>query len=399
MGDEVQLDWNSATYLADPYPFLHRLRSRDPIHRHQSGFWLVTRYDDALAILRDRRFIRGIGPGSSSPSLQPELLSPVQFLLAYGILWQDPPDHTRLRRLLNKAFTPAVVDELRPKIEEMVVQLLDGMGAGNEIELIAEFAYPLPVMVIAELLGVPTEDRDDFRQWSRDLAGAFDPARDADARQRGQDAIAWYMDFFRKLINERRTRPRNDLISAMIAAQEAGEGLSESELLANAIFLFVAGHETTIGLLGNGILALIRAPDELARLRDDPTLVESAVEELLRYDSSQQTIFFTVAEEVSWGDRLIRPGETVLIMVGAVNRDPARFPDPDRLDLARTDNRHLTFSHGIRYCLGAPLARAQAQIAIPALFRRFPDLALAGEPTWQETMFIRGLKSMPARVS
>jgi cytochrome P450 len=185
----------------------------------------------------------------------------------------------------------------------------------------------------------------------------------------------------------------------MITAQEAGEGLSESELLANAIFLFVAGHETTIGLLGNGILALLRYPDQLARLRDDAALAESAVEELLRYDGSQQTIFFTVAEEVAWGDRLIKPGETVLIMVGAVNRDPARFSDPDRLDIARADNRHLAFSHGIHYCLGAPLARAQAQIAIPALFQRFPDLALAGEPTWQKTMFIRGLKSLPARVS
>jgi pimeloyl-[acyl-carrier protein] synthase len=392
----IKLEWASPAFLADPYPFYHRLRAADPIHRHESGFWLVTRYADAVAMLRDPRFVRPPGPASKDISLmEQEQLSPREFLRAYGILWQNPPDHTRLRRLVNRAFTPGVVDALRPGIQAIVKSLLDAAQERERTDLIADLAYPLPVRVIAELLGVPIADHDSFRQWSRDLVGAFDPARGPDAARLGNAAIERFMSYFRELIAERRARPRDDLLSALIGARDAGERLSEQELLANVIFLFVAGHETTVGLIGNGTLALLRHPDQIAKLRHDPELASSAVEELLRYDSPEQTIFWTVTEDVTWGGKLIRPGEEALIMVGAVNRDPERFADPDRLDLTRADNRHLAFSHGIHFCLGAPLARAQAQIAIPGLLRRFPELAVADEPVWQATMFIRGLRSLP----
>ena len=263
------------------------------------------------------------------------------------------------------------------------------------MDLVADLAYPLPVRVIAELLGVPPEDHDTFRDRTRDLVGAFDPARGPGAAERGSSAIEGFVSYFTELIAARRARPADDLLSALLAARDAGAQLSEREILANVIFLFVAGHETTVGLIGNGVLALLRNPDQLVRLRRTPSLAEAAVEELLRYDSPEQTIFWTVAEDVTWESRRFEPGGEVLILVGAVNRDPARFPDPDRLDLARADNRHLAFSHGTHYCLGAPLARAQGQIAVTELLRRFPDLALAGEPEWQSTFFIRSLRSLP----
>jgi cytochrome P450 len=263
------------------------------------------------------------------------------------------------------------------------------------MDLIPDLAYPLPVRVIAELLGVPLRDRDTVREWSRDLVGAFDPARGPDAAESGNRAIEAFMSYFSEVIEERRARPRDDLLSQLIAARDAGEHLSDRELLANVVFLFVAGHETTVGLIGNGVLALLRHPDQLARLREDAGLAASAVEELLRYDSPQQTIFWTITENVEWGGKSILPGQEVLILVGAVNRDAAQFPEPDQLDVTRANNRHLAFSHGIHYCLGAPLARAQAHIAIPALIQRFPDLTLAAEPEWQKTFFIRELKSLP----
>jgi hypothetical protein len=392
----IQLDWSSPAFLADPYPFYHRLRAADPVHLHETGFWLVTRYADAVAILRDPRFARPPGPAAENVDslVERDQLSPREFLRAYGILWQNPPDHTRLRRLVNKAFTPGVVNALRPKIQAIVDDLLHAAQERGGADLIADLAYPLPVQVIAELVGVPLEDRDSFRTWSLDLVGAFDPARGHDAMQRGNMAVEAFVHYFRDLITERRARPREDLLSALIAAQDAGDRLSERELLANVIFLFVAGYETTVGLIGNGVLALLRHPDQLAELRGDPALAASAVEELLRYDSPQQTIFWAVTEDVCWGDKVIRPGQEVLIMVGAVNRDPERFEEPDRLDLTRADNRHLAFSHGIHFCLGAPLARAEGQIAIPAVIRRFPNVALAAEPEWQPTVFIRRLSSL-----
>jgi pimeloyl-[acyl-carrier protein] synthase len=397
MAAAVTLDWASPAFLADPYPFYHRLRAVEPVHRHESGFWLVTRYDDAVAMLRDRRFIRpsDLSPEDVESLTEQNRLTPRQFLWAYGILWRNPPDHTRLRRLLNKAFTPGVVDALRPEIQSIVEALLDAAREQGRLDLIPDLAYPLPVRVIAELLGVPLADRDTVREWSRDLVGAFDPARGPDAAERGNRAIESFMSYFSDVIVERRARPRDDLLSNLIAAQDAGEQLSDRELLANVIFLFVAGHETTVGLIGNGVLALLRHPDQLARLRDEAGLAASAVEELLRYDSPEQTIFWTVTENLEWGGKSIEPGQEVLILVGAVNRDAAQFPEPDRLDVARADNRHLAFSHGIHYCLGAPLARAQAQIAIPALIQRFPDMTLAGEPEWQRTFFIRELRSLP----
>jgi hypothetical protein len=400
MAAAVTLDWTSPAFLADPYPFYRRLRESEPLHRHETGFWLVTRYADAVAMLSDGRFARPRSPASEDGArlTGQDDVSPREFLSSNGILWRNPPEHTRLRRLVNKAFTPAVVQALRPEIESLVDELLDASEGFGRMDVIADLAYPLPVRVISQLLGLPREDFDMFRAWSRDLVGAFDPARGPDAVERGNSAIAAFMGYFSDLVAERRARPRDDLLSALITARDAGDALSEDELLANVIFLFVAGHETTVGLIGNGVLALLRHRDQLVKLRDDPALAASAVEELLRYDSPQQTIFWTVTEDVVWDGKRIEPGQEVLILVGAVNRDPERFPDPDRLDVTRSDNRHLAFSHGIHYCLGAPLARAQGHVAIPALISRFREVTLAAEPDWQHTFFIRGLRSLPVRV-
>jgi pimeloyl-[acyl-carrier protein] synthase len=399
MATTVTLDWSSPDFLADPYPAFHRLRDADPVHWHESGFWLVTRYEDAAAILRDPRFVRPRGPGVDvERSGGDAYTSPRELLQAFGILWQNPPDHARLRRLVNRAFTPGVVDALRPRIQAIVDDLLHAARGRERVDLVPELAYPLPVRVIAELLGVPLADRAMFRGWSSDLVGAFDPARGPGAVERGNSAIEAFLGYFSDLIQERRASPGDDLLSALIEARDAGDRLTEHELLANVVFLFVAGYETTVGLIGNGVLALLRNPDQLAKLREDPGVTTSAVEELLRYDSPQQTIFWTVAEDVTWDDKRIRPGQEVLILVGAANRDPARFPQPDRLDVCRNDNRHLAFSHGVHFCLGAPLARAEAQIAIPSLLRRFPGLALADEPEWQPTFFIRALKSLSVQI-
>lgn len=394
----VKLDLTEPAFVEDPYPFYRQLREDGPIHWHENGFWMVMRYADAVDMLQDPRFIR---PPTKSPDELERLiengeLSPAAFLNSYGILWQNPPDHTRLRRLFTKAFTPRVVDGLRPNIRGNMDRLLDLVADKEQMELIDDVAHPLPILVIMEMLGVPMEDRGQLREWGQDLIATFDPfQRDEETQERGNTAIANFMEYFRGLIERRRSQPTDDLLSSMISVQDEGEKLSDRELLANAIFLFVAGHETTTGLIGNGVLALLLNQDQREKLYADPSLIDGAVEELLRYDSSQQTIFFTVSESINWAGQEIKPGELVLIMVGSVNRDPDRFSDPDSLDITRSDNRHLAFSHGIHYCLGAPLARAHAQIAIPALFQRFPDLSLAGTPKWQETIFIRGLSDLP----
>ena len=390
------LNFFDPAFLEDPYPAYHRLRVEDPVHRHPLGFYVLTRYDDVAGFLRDPRFGKGgyqalfesrFGTGPNGP------------WLPTSMLFRDPPDHTRLRALVSKAFTPRVVETLRPHVEAIVERLLDRVADLPRVDVIEALAYPLPVTVISELMGVPPEDNETIKEWSRDVARALDAIAlpvGPDVIERGTRATEAIAGYFRALAEERRQRPGPDLLSGLVEAEEAGDRLSERELLATCLLLYVAGHETTVNLIGNGLLALLRHPEERRRLQADPALLPAAVEELLRYDSPVQRTGRMAADDADIGGVPIPNGTLVLGLVGAANRDPAHFAEPDRLDLGRDQPRHLAFGAGIHYCLGASLARLEAQVAIGALLRRFPAVTLAVErPAWRPSSTLRGLEALP----
>ena len=391
---EVRFNPMDPEFVDDPYPTYHRLRTEDPVHQSPLGFWVLTRYEDVASALRDPRFGKeAIGPYVATRFGIP---SPAG---GFSMLDRDPPDHTRLRGLVSKAFTPRVVEGLRPEIQRIVDGLLEAAEDRHSMDLIEEFAYPLPVVVICQMLGVPVEDRDRFRQWGLDIARGLDTIMlgpDSEVGQRSTAARRALADYFRELIAERRASPRADMLSDLIAAEEAGDKLSTDELLATCTLLLVAGHETTVNLIGNGTLALLRNLDQLERLRNEPGLIGSAVEELLRYDGPVQRTARIPSEDITISGRTIPKGELVMPFIGAADRDPAQFPDPDRLDLGRPDNRHIAFGWGIHFCIGAPLARLEGQIAIGTLVRKFPKLALATEkPEHRLSLTLRGLTSLP----
>jgi len=385
-------------FLADPYPTYHRLRAEDPVHHSPLGFWVLTRYEDVSAVLRDPRFIKEPLAALVAARFGAEVPRGV----GLSMLDRDPPDHTRLRGLVSKAFTPRVVEGLRPRIQQIVDGLIARAQAVGSMDVIEEFAYPLPVNVICEMMGVPVKDHERFKGWSLDIARGLDSIwlpPDSDIPRRSAAARHAISGYFRELIAERRATPRGDLLSALIAAEEAGDKLSEEELLATCILILIAGHETTVNLIGNGVLALLRHPDELHRLRQTPALIASAVEELLRYDGPVQRTARVASDDATIGGRTIRKGDMVMPFIGAADRDPAQFPDPDRLDLARGDNRHIAFGWGIHFCLGAPLARVEGQIAIDTLVRRLPRLELATEsPEYRQSLTLRGLKTLPVKL-
>jgi cytochrome P450 len=393
---EILFDPFLPEVIANPYPFYRRLRAEDPVHQSPLGFWVLTRYDDCVMVLRDQRFGR---EGFEGFLEQVYGAASEEDRTPKSMLFRDPPDHTRLRALVNRAFTPRVVEGLRPRIGQIVEKLLDRVQDARAMEVIADLAYPMPVAVISEMLGVPEGDRDSIKQWSADIARSLDAIGlpfDGDLIERGRTARRALGEYFRGLIPERRKHPRADLLSLLIAAEEEGDKLSEAELLATCVLLYIAGHETTVNLIGNGLLALLRHPGELRRLCDDPGLIPSAVEELLRYDGPVQRTSRIAHADVEIGGRKIAKGAMVVVLIGAANRDPAQFSDPDRLDVARADNRHIAFGFGIHFCLGAPLARLEAQIALGTLLRRAPGLALAtANPEWRESQVLRGLTALP----
>jgi len=384
-------------FLANPYPTYARLRAEDPVHHSPLDFWVLTRYEDVAAVLRDPRFIKE----PLAPFVAARFGVAVPSGVGLSMLDRDPPDHTRLRSLVSKAFTPRVVEGLRPRIQRIVDDLIARAEAAGSMDLIEEFAYPIPVNVICEMLGVPVEDHERFRGWSLDIARGLDSILlppESEVPRRSGAARHAIGEYFRELIAARRASPRGDLLSALIAAEEAGDKLSEDELLATCILLLIAGHETTVNLIGNGTLALLRHPAELRRLRETPGLIASAVEELLRYDGPVQRTARIPSTDVTIGGRTIGKGEMVMPFIAAADRDPAQFPDPDRLDLARADNRHIAFGWGIHFCLGAPLARVEGQIAIGTLARRLPNLALATDKLeYRPSLTLRGLKTLPVR--
>jgi len=307
----------------------------------------------------------------------------------------DPPDHTRLRNLVSKAFTPRMVEQLRPRIESITAGLLDRARTRAGMDLVAEFAYPLPVIVIAEMLGLPARDRLRFQEWSAIVVRGLDPVRDAAEDEEVFDAREALASYLLGVVEERRREPRDDLITAMIAAEEHGDFLSVGELVAMCNLLLVAGHETTVNLLGGGVLALLQHPEHLALLRSRPELARSAVEELLRFTSPVQWTGRVAMAELELGGRTVRPRQSVVGILAAANRDPAVFLDPDVMDLSREPNLHVAFGRGIHFCLGAPLARLEAQVALPMLLDRLPRLRLAGAPVPRPTWVLRGLERLP----
>jgi cytochrome P450 len=375
-------------FRVDPYPLYQRLREENPIHPGPIGGLVLTRHADCLHVLRH--------PAASSDERKGDLFRAMEEAgeidreLAENrpFLFLDPPDHTRLRRLVSKAFTPRTVERLRPRVQALVDELLDAVVPTGSIELVEDLAYPLPVQVISELLGVPPEDHERFKGWSRDLARGLDPdfILPPEVLERRKEAIDAFSAYFLELIAERRRVPQDDLLSALVAAEDEGDRLTEQELLSTCTLLLVAGHETTVNLIANGTLALLRHPDQLQRLRQEPSLARSAVEELLRYDPPVQMT----------GRVALEKGAFALLLLASANRDPAAFPEPDRLDLGRIDNHHLSFGFGTHFCLGAPLARLEGEVVLTTLVRRCPDLALATDtPRYKENLILRGLEALP----
>ncbi|MSQ48213.1 MAG: cytochrome P450 [Deltaproteobacteria bacterium] len=382
-------------FIANPYPFYQRLQTEDPVHRSTllPDSWILTRYADAAMVLRDPRF----GRQDAARFFQERFgAGPVVDVYTKWMLFRDPPDHTRLRTLVSKAFTPRAIENLRPRIQILVDELLGAVQAAGQMDIMNAIAYPLPVLVICEMLGVPAKDRDVFQAWSGDVARTLDPIQTPETVARGHAVVARMCDYFRELIAELRHAPKDDLLSAMIVAEEQGDRLTEEELLANCILLFSAGHETTVNLIGNGMLALLRYPDQRKKLAEHPELIESAVEEFLRYEGPVQITGRGTQHDIEIGGKQIKAGERIFTILAAANRDPAQFPDPDRLDITRRESRHLAFGYGIHFCLGAALARLEAQSAINTMLRRMPRLALQTDTVqWRPAFTLRGLQELP----
>jgi cytochrome P450 len=388
-------------FMADPYAYYHRLRAADPVYwSERLGAWMLTRYHDVTAALRDPRLNQGDRIAAILSQLPAERRADFQALslhLTRWIVFTDPPDHTRLRALANKAFTPRVVGALRPRIQALVDTLLDARQAAGQIDFVKDFAFPLPAIVIAEMLGIPPSDHERFKRWTADIAGFLSAGQITLAvAEAAQKSVLELRAYLGGIAEACRQRPQADLISALVAADEHGERLSDDEFTATCVQLLFAGHETTEGLIGNGLLALMQHPDQMQWLQAHPAAMPTAVEEFLRYDSSVQRQARVASLDFDLGGRRIRRGQYILIFLGAANRDPDQFPDPDRLDVARTENKHVSFGSGIHFCLGAPLARLEGEIAIGTALRRMPAMRLATDTLEREPLLaLRKLKSLP----
>ena len=406
-GDEITIEDSfdqhllTPAYLANPYPYYHRLRREAPVYWSEAmGAWLLTRYRDAEAALHDPRLISGTRVSAAVKQL-PEAVQPeMQSLQSHISTWMgfiDPPDHTRLRALVGNAFTPRMIRDLRPRIQGIVDELLDQVQQAGQMDAIADFAFPLPAIVIAEMLGLPPGDREQFKQWSNDVMAFLGTGRTkVDVARHAQQAVHTLKEYLRTIFAQRRRHPQDDLISALLIVEEEGDRLSEEEMFGMCVFLLVAGHETTLALIGNGLLALLRNPDQKRALQDEPALIDTAVEEFLRYDSPIQHQTRVAGEDFELEGCRIRRGQRVLPMLGAANRDPAQFSDPDRLDVRRQPNPHLAFGYGIHFCLGAPLARMEGQIAIQTILHRMPALELMNEPlSWRVHTSMRNPERLP----
>lgn len=449
-GDRVEtFDPFVPEFRNDPYSLYRRFRERDPVHYaadadpHAPGTWYLFRYADVSSVLKDNRFGRATQPSSTpetcpvapasadrgglhslarkalTPRIArrlreglerfprpfrnaepdaalPESPNPFFLMLEKWMLFRDPPEHTRLRSLVNKAFTARMVERLYPRIEVLADELLDRVQGGGVLDIIADFASPLPITVIAELLGVPPEDQERLRGWSVTIADALSPSQSHDVYERVRHATVALNAYLRGIMEERRRQPREDLLSGLMAAEEQGRKLSEEDILGTCSFLLFVGNESTVNLIGNGLLSLLRHPAQLELLKADPSLMQSAVEEMVRFESPVQMTHRYAFEDVEIGGRMIRKGARVSPVIGAANHDPEVFPNPDHFDISRRANPHIAYGQGIHFCLGATLARMEGQIAIRTLLGRFPNLRLRAEaPEWRDSIAFRELKTLP----
>lgn len=390
------------SYRRNPYLQLDRLRAAEPVHRSDAlQAWILTRYDDVLRVLRDHDTFssdaRQAG-GQIAAALQEQRAnSPLGD--TRSVLASDPPEHTFLRGIVNRAFTPRSVELLRPRMEEIVASLLDELPDTGEWDLMDGLAQPLPVIVIAELLGIPSEDRAQFKVWSQHIALTTDIMQSQESIESIRQATSELVEYFGGFIEDRRRQPREDLISALVAAETEGRRLTGAEVLAFAILLLVAGNETTTNLIGSGMRTLLAHPEAAAALRAQPERIPAAIEEMLRYDSPVQGIVRFATRDVEVGDKMLRKGDVIMGMTGAANRDPDQFPNPTAFDLDRGDTRHLAFGMGIHYCVGAPLARVEGAIAFRALLERWPSIEAAGDVEMGGTFLIRGPVRLPLAVA
>ena len=409
---------------SNPYPFYEQLRTQDPVHWDEElGFWVLTLYSDIDALYTDGRFSRAQGLIRGFQRLsetERQIAEPVYHSFSQTVFYADPPYHTHLRGLMNHAFTPRRVERLRPYIQKTVNQLLDAAQTKTNADVIHDLAYPLPVMVIAELLGLPASDRERFKKWSDDLFAILGTVRhkSADLLERAEQSLNEMTDYVKHLSHQRRESPQDDLLTALllvtadadmsdapfhghatrelIREQEVSSALTEEELVANINILLSTGHETTTHLIGNGLLALLQHRAQLERLQTQPALLAPAIEEMLRYDNPVQITYRSTLEEANIKGKTIRKGDLVNTIIGSANRDPERFSNPDSFDITRNEGRHLGFGMGIHFCIGAPLVRLEAEIAFETILRRFPKISLQTETLeWQEHPIFRGLKSLP----
>lgn len=395
-------DLFTPAFKVDPFSTFAQMRVCDPVYAHHapdgSTIWYVTRYEDVVAVLKDEVHFckdpRHAKPVESFSRTSRQ--SPLHQLINENMLFSDPPDHTRLRALVNQAFTPRRVERMGVRIQQIAVELLQKVQAQQQMDLIADYALPLPVRIICELLGVPSQDQADVSAWSQAIISPGSRGLNYSARRRKVKA---FIDYLQAMFTDRALRPQDDLVTALVQAEESGEKLNEKELSSMVALLLVTGHETTVNLIGNGALALLQHPQQLARLQAGEVAWETAVTELLRYDGPVETSTTRwVRQDVTFQGQRMRRGDVMRVVLTSANRDPAQFHQPDTLDVARSDNRHLAFGLGIHYCLGAPLARLEGHIALSALFTHFPDLRLAVLPTalhWRSGVLFRGLTSLP----
>ena len=401
-----QYDLNSAEFLADPYPVYDRLRQNDPIYwSAENSYWILTRYADIAQLISNPQLSSNrIGAHAGRmPDQVKAHFRPFFTAVSSWMLMIDPPDHTRLRGLVNKAFTPRVVENMRGLVQQLVDDMIESVKDQGRMDVMTDLANPLPATVIAEMLGVPGSDQKQFKAWSDDISMALagiDSARSKEellalyelAQKSYLDLAAYFADKVATL----RQKPQENLLSALVQAEEQGDRLTEEELFANCVLLMIAGHETTTNLIGNGVLALLKNPGEQEKLRERTELIVPAIEELLRYDSPVQKMGRVALADIPVNGQEIKQGQLVCFSFGAANRDPEHFPSPERLDLARQPNRHLAFGHGLHYCVGAALARVEGQIAIRTIFQRLPGLRLASENLeWNRNFTLRGLKALP----
>jgi len=385
-------------FYEDPFPYYHRLRLHDPVHRCPDGSWFITRYDDVVAVYQDHARFSSDKRVEFGPKFG---ATPLFEHHTTSVVFRDPPDHTRIRRLFAPAFTPKALAALEVRIERLVDRLLDACAARGGMDVVEDFAVAVPVQLIGDMLGIPPDEREPLRGWSLAILGALEPVPGTERLEAGNRAVEEFKDYLRRLIAERRRRPSQDpgeILSALIAAEEAGERLTEVELLHQCIFLLNAGHETTTNLIANGVLSLLEHHDQWERLRAEAGLVTPAVEELLRYQSPNQLGNRRTVAAVKVGEVELPEGTLITLGIGAANRDPAHFPEPDRLDIARSPNRHIAFITGIHACAGMWLARMEGRVALGRLVQRFPDLRPAGPPVRGRRARFRTLASFPVAV-